>query len=385
MMIESLQTLSATSALNNHTRTHISSILQKRLYPNDIRTSKNESSIDLLSSYDIMSRSMKSAAQLRATQNTIQEIRKHIKILYRDDHICVINKPSGILSVPGPRRHANICEALYYLLHPSVPYHETKNNIPIDQMVVHRLDMDTSGIMIFALSKEALRQLHTDFRLRQITKVYQALLCNHVVSFLSRNQTVGEYEIDVDLERDPNHPPFMRIAQHQYQPRDPMSFNSTVPSSPPPQAIQQQLQQPRSRYNKFLNEESKPSLTEMQVLRYEYIKGTTIPVTRVQLVPRTGRTHQLRVHMAQVLQYPIVGDDIYGYGGECYRREDINHQDNNNNNKNNHNNNQQDLVLNDVPRQLAELGLPLCLHAQKLYFRHPISGVPMIFECQPHF
>jgi 23S rRNA-/tRNA-specific pseudouridylate synthase len=131
----------------------------------------------------------------------------------------------------------------------------------------------------------------------------------------------------------------------------------------------------------------------MQIMSYEYIHHDTsttttttttmIPVTRVQLIPRTGRTHQLRVHTAQVLHYPIVGDDIYGYGGECFFRHDNDDEasstayDSNNNNNNNN--------MLHVQRQLAELGVPLCLHAQKLYIRHPISGAPMMFECAPHF
>lgn len=372
---ESLLAASCSSMEINRTR--LSSVLQERLYQysryDTIHSLTNTSNEIALSSYDITSLSMRLAAELRATQNTISDIQKCIKILYVDDHICVINKPSGILSVPGPRRNPNICEALYYLLNPSVPYHETNNNRHIDQMVVHRLDMDTSGILIFALSKEALQQLHTDFRQRRVTKVYQALLCNHMIT--SRNNGIYEYEINVDLERDPYHPPFMRIAQRpSYQSDSTLSTDKL--STPPLPPLAQ---------NKFLNEESKPSLTEMQILSYEYIHDT-IPVTRVQLIPHTGRTHQLRVHTAQVLQHPIVGDDIYGYGGECFRR-DIDHHGNNNchNNIHGHYDDYHHDSMLQVQRQLAELGIPLCLHAQKLYIRHPISDAPMMFECAPHF
>ena len=346
-------------------------------YTNDHH--RNDATASNVTSFETrIAKSMKESAELRATQNTIANIQQRLKILYLDHHICVVNKPSGVLSVPGPRRNPSVLEALYYLLHPTTTTttttdhnnrdHEHHHHRHMDQMVVHRLDMDTSGVLVFALSKEALQQLHTDFRQRRVTKVYQALLCHHISQ---RNNHQGmithnhEYEINVDLERDPDHPPFMRIAQPkpQQHSRDP---NTTTP---PP--------------SKFLNEASKPSLTEMHIISHEYYRiqsphphpnhqhppppndTAVFPVTRVQLIPRTGRTHQLRVHMAHVLHHPIVGDDIYGYGGACFQSPG--HGD--------------DLVQ----RSLAEWGVPLCLHAQKLYIRHPISGAPMIFECEPHF
>lgn len=80
-----------------------------------------------------------------------------LHILYIDEHICVVNKPSGILAVPGPRRKPSLATVIYDIIQPNA----LEN---MDQMVVHRLDMDTSGILVFALTIPALTQLHSDFR-----------------------------------------------------------------------------------------------------------------------------------------------------------------------------------------------------------------------------
>ena len=98
--------------------------------------------------------------------------------------------------------------------------------------------------------------------------------------------------------------------------------------------------------HKFLREAPKPSKTTWSILSYEYRDGK--PVTRLEMRPHTGRTHQLRVHASQVLGTPIVGDDIYGSGGK-------------------------------------NGSYTLCLHAQKLCIHHPISGAAMIFEADAPF
>ena len=142
----------------------------------------------------------KIAVEARATQpvDPIQSLR----ILYIDSHLCVVNKASGVLSVPGPRRNPSIATAVYDLVRPT-------DIDTMDQMVVHRLDMDTSGILVLALSKTALLTLHRDFRdplRRRVHKSYQAVLAGHLTA-------ASTVELDVGLERDPHRPPFMRIAQ----------------------------------------------------------------------------------------------------------------------------------------------------------------------------
>ncbi|EEC50181.1 predicted protein, partial [Phaeodactylum tricornutum CCAP 1055/1] len=240
-----------------------------------------------------------------------------LHILYCDEHICVVNKPSGILSVPGPRRNPSIANLVYEILNPP---------IDIDQMVVHRIDMDTSGVLVFALTELALRQLHDDFRSRRVKKTYEALLAGHF-------RKATQVEIDVALERDPYHPPFMR---RYWEPQRSATYSRQF----------SQIYQPSAQAH--------------------------LPVSRVHMSPHTGRTHQLRVHAA-ALGYPIIGDDIYGFEGEgdCGVNSTILDQ----------------LIPNrmSLHQQLQELQLPLCLHAKQLCIFHPFSGAPMIFECEAPF
>lgn len=275
----------------------------------------------------------KQRAESRASQPL--DARKHLKILYHDDHICVCNKLSGVLSAPGPRRNPSLAQ----LVHDAV-----KPDIDIDQMIVHRLDMDTSGIIVYALTLPALRKLHIDFKERRVKKTYQALVAGHF-----GRRGVGrclEVEIDLLLERDPFNPPFMRIANDQ-RPQIESKKGSINDGG------QSTNGNCRVAVPKFLEEPPKACLTEMQVQSLEYLapkrnsNNNFVPVTRVTLVPLTGRTHQLRVH-CQAIGYPIIGDDIYGE------------------------------TENDDETTL-------CLHAQKLCIYHPYTGAPMIFQTDPPF
>lgn len=283
-----------------------------------------------------------------------------VRILYVDDHICVVNKPSGVLAVPGPRRNPSLCEAVYNLLAPT-----GLDNM--DQMVVHRLDMDTSGVLVFALSKQALTQLHQDFRERRVHKTYQALLSGHFPQ--------QDCEIDVALERDPDHPPFMRIAQprrgssQQLQPS--YSQESLDDGAPISEDSDAYLSTKSAAFHKFLNIAPKPSLTDLRVEEWTFISKTNdkrLPVTRVTLIPHTGRTHQLRVHTAS-LGYPIVGDDIYGIDGEGSGL--LSSEENDSSRL--------------VERGIAALQTPLCLHAHRLCIQHPIFDYPMMFQCDAPF
>lgn len=256
-----------------------------------------------------------------------------LNIIYPDSHIVVVNKPSGVLCVPGPRRNPSLANLVYS---------EMNTQIDVDKTVVHRLDMDTSGIVVFAASEEALSILHDDFRHRRVQKTYEALLCGHLPA------TCFEMEIDLALERDPHHPPFMRIAQ----PKDMSTINMNVPA-----------------VAKFINQAPKPSLTELRVRSWEWLNG--LPVTRVELRPLTGRTHQLRVHCAAI-GHAIVGDDIYGYNGEGAPNGGLSLPHGVG-------------ASIDIQRELYELNRPLCLHAKQLCIHHPKSKAPMIFEADPSF
>jgi tRNA pseudouridine32 synthase/23S rRNA pseudouridine746 synthase len=293
---------------------------------------------------------------------------QHLHILYLDEHICVTHKPSGVLSVPGPRRNPSLADLVYNAVQPP--------DIRVDQMVVHRIDMDTSGILVFALTVHALRQLHEDFRDRKVRKTYTALLTGHLPGSSS-----NEVELDLALERDPHRPPFMRVTQRggDQQQRDRSSdveFAHLDFDAYP-------------RLKNFVNQAPKPSLTDLTVQSLEFIRtrdylgkegenamdidnSKSLPVTRVSLTPHTGRTHQLRVHTA-AFGFPIVGDDIYGYqgSGDCGISAEV-----------------LDAAFPDregVQRGLFDLKIPLCLHAQQLCLNHPITGAPMVFECDAPF
>lgn len=298
-------------------------------YLNGVREDPTSSNLSktskfLLGSYETLSVSrkwqlvQKIKVEKRATEAVPVEA---LEILYCDAHICVVNKPSGVLSVPGPRRNPALSTLVYETLKPQ--------GVELDQMVVHRLDMATSGVILYALSLPALSKLHQDFKVRHVQKTYEALVLGHMT------QHLVEGEIDVGLERDPDNPPFMRITQ--------------------PKSLEDGNEAPVGLGklgcdHKFYKQAPKESLTTWMILGREMLCGQ--PVTRVELRPWTGRTHQLRVHCCRALGTPIVGDDIYG--GQ---------------------------LLSDA----KTIDIPLCLHARKLCINHPISGAPMIFEADPPF
>lgn len=167
----------------------------------------------------------------------------------------VFNKPSGLASVRGLDHTLSvqsIAEELYPTLNP--------NNL-----IVHRLDMDTSGILIIAKSAAAQLSLQQQFASHTIRKRYIALL--------EGEPQIKRGAIDLPLALDPLDRPRQRVDHHQ----------------------------------------GKAAYTHYSVI------GTEGPYTRVALYPQTGRTHQLRVHCAhhQGLGLPIVGDRLYGT--ECER------------------------------------------------------------------
>jgi tRNA pseudouridine32 synthase/23S rRNA pseudouridine746 synthase len=170
------------------------------------------------------------------------------RILFHDDHVVVADKPAGLLSVPGKGPH--LADCLIERL--KVPFPDT--------LLVHRLDLDTSGVMVFALTKHAQRFLSAEFENRRTKKTYLARLWGHLAP--------AEGTVDLPLAVDwPNRP-------------------------------RQQVDHDRGR----------PSRTDWRVLRHDD-DGTT----RVRLFPVTGRSHQLRVHM-QALGHPILGDPLYADG-----------------------------------------------------------------------
>lgn len=204
-----------------------------------------------------------------------------LAILHADHEIVVLNKPSGLLSVPG--KGPELADCLLSRLQAVYP----------DALLVHRLDRDTSGVMVFALTAHAQRHLGLQFEKRQVRKTYVARVAGEM--------TDPKGEVDLPLAVDwPNRP-----KQH-------VDY-----------------------------ENGRPAQTEWKVLK----RGNG--ETRVRLFPKTGRSHQLRVHML-ALGHPVLGDPFYATG-----------------------------PARDHPR--------LMLHSENLRLRHPDGGKGLSFRAPAPF
>ena len=203
------------------------------------------------------------------------------EIIHADHEILVVNKPSGLLSVPG--RGEDRADCLIARLRGAFP----------TVLLVHRLDLDTSGVMIFGLTPHAQRHLARQFEERVVKKTYVARLHGRLEP--------KEGRVDLPLIVDwPNRP--RQMVDH---------------------------------------ENGRAAQTDWRVIRHAGQE------TRVRLMPVTGRSHQLRVHMLS-LGHPILGDPLYAVGEAA-----------------------------DFPR--------LMLHAESLRIRHPDSGVMMSFQVPAPF
>ena len=192
-----------------------------------------------------------------------------IPIVHEDADILVVDKPHGLLSVPG--RGPHLADCLLTRL----------QAMRAEVLLCHRLDRDTSGIMVFALTKQAQRAMGLLFEKRRVAKRYVARV-DGVVS-----EAAGTVDLPLIVDW-PNRP-----LQHVNW------------------------------------ERGKPAVTDW---RREAVEGGT---TRMRLMPRTGRSHQLRVHMREI-GHPILGDPFYSQGWEAWPR--------------------------------------MMLHAEGLKFEHPVQG-----------
>ncbi|WP_118973636.1 RluA family pseudouridine synthase [Taibaiella koreensis] len=177
---------------------------------------------------------------------------KALDIIYEDDSFVVVNKPHGLLSVPG----IHIIDSVYMRLK-----HAFKG---IEPLIIHRLDMATSGLLVVAKTREAHKHIQHQFLRRVVSKRYTALL--------SRSISGREGEINLPLRGDPDN-----------RPRQLVCF-----------------------------EFGKRAMTRWEVVAHQ--DG----LTKIYFWPLTGRTHQLRMHAAHELglKAPIVGDDLYGTPAE---------------------------------------------------------------------
>jgi len=207
-----------------------------------------------------------------------------LAILYEDDQIIVADKPAGLLSVPGKLAGREDC--LITRLQAA----------RWDALLVHRLDCDTSGVMIFARNKRAQGFLGQEFEQRRAQKTYIARVAGQMSGDAGR--------VDLPLCADwPNRPRQIVDA-----------------------------------------ERGKPALTHWRRVDVDSARGRS----RIELQPVTGRSHQLRVHLAHI-GHPILGDELY------------------------------------APPAVHAASPRLLLHAARLEFRHPVSGDTVVVESPPPF
>lgn len=169
------------------------------------------------------------------------------EILHEDHELIFVNKPAGLLSVPG--KGPDMQDCLIARLKIAFP----------EILLVHRLDLDTSGVMVFARTPHAQRHLGLQFEKRQTRKIYLALVAGHVAA---RAGTV-DLPLSVDW---PNRP-----------------------------------------RQKVCHETGRPAQTDWALIRHD------VSSSRMRLMPVTGRSHQLRVHMREI-GHPILGDPLYATG-----------------------------------------------------------------------
>jgi len=170
-----------------------------------------------------------------------------LDVIHEDHELLVVNKPSGLLSVPGRGEH--LADCLLKRVQDAFP----------QALLVHRLDRDTSGLIAFALSPYAQRHLSRQFEERKVKKTYVARVWGRL------EPKVGTVDLPLIVDW-PNRP--RQMVDH---------------------------------------ENGKPAVTDWRVLKASDTES------RVRLMPKTGRSHQLRVHML-ALGHPILGDPFYADG-----------------------------------------------------------------------
>ena len=204
-----------------------------------------------------------------------------LDVIHLDHELLLVNKPSGLLSVPG--RGPLLADCLISRIQADYP----------TALLVHRLDRDTSGVMVFALSPHAQRHLGLQFEKRQTQKTYVARVWGRMV------EQSGTVDLPIIVDW-PNRP--RQMICHQT---------------------------------------GRAAQTDWQVIK------SGPQETRVKLSPKTGRSHQLRVHML-ALGHPILGDPFYG-------------------------------------RPESQAAPRLMLHSHRLRLRHPDGGAMMDFRAKIPF
>jgi tRNA pseudouridine32 synthase/23S rRNA pseudouridine746 synthase len=249
-----------------------------------------------------------------------------MQILYQDKHMLVINKPSGLLSQPG-----SLTDSALHRLEQKFSF--------IGQ--VHRLDQFTSGIMVFGLNKKSQSNLSIQFQDRQTFKIYEALVYGVM--------PCPKGHIDLPLQCNwPNRP----RQEVNHEGRQSLTHWQYVDSFTAPPRLNYEADQSSSISTNIDNQVSileRDTFTDRFVYPYNQDQhNNTQTITRILLIPHTGRSHQLRIHMSAI-GHPIIGDYFYAH----------------------------DAAFNMASR--------LNLHARSLYLNHPVTGQRMHFESHAPF
>jgi len=259
--------------------------------------------------------------------------KEDLKIVHEDEHVIVIDKPTGTLSVPGKASNPSVQDAVFQA------YGNESSNP--GKMICHRLGMDTSGLMVLARTDHALRDLNSQFRARSVVREYEALVCGTV--------TDESGSVDLPLMMDVENPPYTVVSTEERQ-------RSLIGLS-------------ADDVGKRVLENERESLTEYKVVGKEEAGGEA--VTRLSLTSVTGRTHQLNVHCAAI-GHPIAGDTVYGPGGIATSNGGVS----------------------DVPEgattkeqadAVAASVTGMCVHATSLTFRHPGTRETVTFTSESPF
>lgn len=242
-----------------------------------------------------------------------------LEIVFEDEWLLVINKPAGMLSVPGKAEDMD-----------SV-YHRLKEKYPdaTGPMIVHRLDMATSGLLLVAKTKEAHRHLQAQFENRSIKKRYIALLDGAIAETEETTTQVTEATRTIKTTQTIGTPETIETPETTRIPEKTGRISLPLCLNP--------LDRPRQMVSE---EHGKEAVTEYQII------AKSEKYTRIAFYPLTGRTHQLRVHAAHPkgLNCPILGDELYGKKADR-----------------------------------------LYLHAEYIEFRHPVYGDIICIQKAPDF
>ena len=217
-----------------------------------------------------------------------------LDIVFEDDDIMVINKPAGLITHPGNNNPDNtLANALLYY-NPELA--------KVDRVgIVHRLDKDTSGLLVVAKNHHAQQHIIKQLKSREVKREYNAIIYNHLISGGTIDEPLGR-----DL---------------------------------------------RNRIKQTIDENGKEAITHYRIIE----KFADFTLVKVML--ETGRTHQIRVHMASI-SYPLIGDGMYGKGLKFPKGADVELKN----------------ALKGFKRQ--------ALHAKRLSFIHPTSGLKVSFKSE---